>query len=216
MKTRPDLDPTLLHFLRDILLGRVQGRLEAELVLRFQQLSGPATAKGVEDTAFYRYGRFIALNEVGGTPARFGVAVDEFHAASAAALRRLPAALLTTSTHDTKRAEDVRARLALLSEIPEAWAQAVAVWANLAAPYRSAEWPDRVMEYVFYQTLVGAWPLDEYRAVRYLEKASREAKRHTSWTAPDAAYDTALRAFVGGCLRDPGFVASLRISSTRW
>jgi (1->4)-alpha-D-glucan 1-alpha-D-glucosylmutase len=208
-KTRPDLDPTLLHFLRDILLGRIPGRLEAELLLRFQQLTGPVMAKGIEDTAFYRYGRFVALNEVGGAPDRFGVSVDEFHAANLTASRRSPHGLLATSTHDTKRGEDVRARLALLSEIPGRWSEAVTRWSALAQRHRRGDWPDRVMEYVFYQTLVGAWPLGEDRALQYVEKASREAKHYTSWTAPNDAYDAALQAFVKGCLGDSAFMESV-------
>jgi len=208
-QARPDLDSTLFDFLRDVLLQRVTGPLESELTMRLQQLSGAAMAKGVEDTAFYCYGRFIALNEVGAHPDRFGCSAEAFHEAMADAHRHSPLGLLATATHDTKRGEDVRARLYLLSEIPEQWATTVHGWSAELARYRTDGWPDRLMEYVFYQTAVGAWPLTTDRSLQYMEKASREAKMHTSWTQPNPAYDTALRRFVEGALSDARFVASL-------
>src|SRR5690606_38055726 len=139
---------------------RVGGVLETELAMRFQQLTGPAMAKGVEDTAFYRYHRFIALNEVGGAPDRFGHSVDEFHAWAAEIRERRPHTMLATSTHDTKRSEDVRMRLAVLSEIPERWRDTVLAWTERNARHRRDGWPDRNFEYLLYQTLVGAWPVD--------------------------------------------------------
>jgi (1->4)-alpha-D-glucan 1-alpha-D-glucosylmutase len=204
-----DLPGDLLDFLRDVLLLRVGGPEETELALRFQQLTGPAMAKGGEDTAFYAYVRCVALNEVGGDPARFGVAPEAFHAACAQKRERAPRALLATSTHDTKRSEDVRARLALLSEIPEAWAPALARWSARNERHRRGEMPDRSAEYLLYQTLVGAWPIEAPRAVAYMEKATREAKVHTSWRRPDPDYEEALRAFVEGALGDDGFRADL-------
>src|SRR5256886_16323047 len=118
---RPDLDAELFDFFRDLLLLRLPGPDENELVMRFQQLTGPVMAKGVEDTAFYSFNRLVALNEVGGDPSRFGVGVEEFHQACDEAQELWPRTMLATSTHDTKRSEDVRARLALLSEMPERW-----------------------------------------------------------------------------------------------
>jgi (1->4)-alpha-D-glucan 1-alpha-D-glucosylmutase len=206
---RPDLDPALFEFLGDVLLLRVRGEAEAELVARFQQLTAPATAKGIEDTAYYRYTRLVSLNEVGGDPRRFGTTVDEFHAGNLEAAADWPAAMLTTSTHDTKRSEDVRARLALLSEIPQHWAETVRRWRTHNRRHRSEAGPDGGMEYLLYQTLVGAWPLDEDRAVAYMEKASKEAKTHTSWTDPVPAYDDALVAFVRALYADAEFVADL-------
>lgn len=206
---RPDIDPELVAFLGRILLLEETGVHTAELVARFQQTSGPVTAKGVEDTAFYLYNRLVALNEVGGDPARFGVSPEAFHAVCARAAAEWPAGMLTTSTHDTKRSEDVRARLAVLSEIPEVWREAVDLWAAINEPRRHHGMLDRNTEYLLYQTLVGAWPISTERAVAYMEKAVREAKAHTSWIAPEPAYESAVRDFVTESLRDPEFIAAL-------
>ena len=207
---RPDLDGDLLDFLGNILLLRSRGELETELVMRFQQLTGPVMAKSVEDTAFYCFNRLVSLNEVGGDPGRFGISVDEFHASCGEAQARWPRAMLASSTHDTKRSEDVRARINLLSEIPDRWRQAVERWARLNRCYRRENLPDRNAEYLFYQTLVGAWPIETERVLAYMEKASREAKAHTSWTDPKPEYDDALRAFVEGALNDTEFTGDLR------
>ncbi|MGH9475699.1 MAG: malto-oligosyltrehalose synthase [Terriglobales bacterium] len=179
---------------------------DGELLLRFQQLTPAVYAKGVEDTAFYRSFRLCALNEVGGDPAHFGTPPGEFHAACAAAQRHWPAAMLTTSTHDTKRGEDVRARLCLLSEIPERWRTAVLAWQAQNRTRHSPAGPDANTEYLFYQTLVGAWPVSEDRMQAYLLKAVREAKAHTSWRKPNAAYESALRRFVAAAMRDSGWM----------
>jgi (1->4)-alpha-D-glucan 1-alpha-D-glucosylmutase len=200
---RPDLDPDLFDFLRDLLLQSVPGGVEEELVARFQQLTSPVMAKGVEDTAFYNHNRLVSLNEVGGDPSVFGWSVDEFHAACAETQREWPTTMLATSTHDTKRSEDVRARLALLSQIPDEWGRAVRGW------MADHPGPDRNTEYLLYQTLVGAWPLPVERAVAYMEKATKEAKAHTSWTDPNPDFDQAVRAFVESLLADGQFVASL-------
>jgi len=187
-----------------------------EFVTRFQQTCGAVMAKGVEDTAFYRYLRLSALNEVGGDPDRFGVPVQEFHQACLEAQRTWPLSMTTLSTHDTKRSEDVRARLALLSQCPVQWGDAVTRWSALAARHRSPAGPDAAAEQLLWQTLVGAWPLSAARAVAYLEKAAREAKVHTSWVDPVPAFDHALAAFVSAVLADEqitavvdGFVADL-------
>jgi len=208
-EARPELDPSAFDFLRDVLLLRVPGELEAELATRFQQLSAPTMAKGVEDTAFYAYVRFVALNEVGGEPVVFGTSLDELHRASTEVQARRPRTLLTTSTHDTKRSADVRARLAVLSEIPEAWAATVERWAKQNEPRWGGFAPDRSVEYLLYQTIVGAWPIESERLVAYLEKACREAKERTSWTQRDAAYEEAVRSFAEGVLADEAFVADL-------
>jgi (1->4)-alpha-D-glucan 1-alpha-D-glucosylmutase len=208
-RNRPDLPPDLFGFLGELLLLGVPGPVETELALRFQQLTGPAMAKGAEDTAFYRFHRLVALNEVGGDPRRFGVSPESFHAACAAASAHAPAGLLATATHDTKRGEDVRARLALLSEIPQAWADAVSRWSERCARHRRGPWPDRAAEYLLYQTLVGAWPIDAARLTAFLEKAAREAKLHTSWRAPDPPYEDALRQFASAVLADAEFRADL-------
>jgi (1->4)-alpha-D-glucan 1-alpha-D-glucosylmutase len=180
-----------------------------ELVTRFQQTCGPVMAKGVEDTAFYRYLRLSALNEVGGDPGRFGLPVAEFHEACAAMQRDWPASMTTLSTHDTKRSEDVRARLVLLSECAAEWGDAVTRWHAAARPYRSAAGPDAATEQLVWQTLVGAWPLSADRAVGYVEKATREAKARTSWVDPVPEFDEAVQSFVRGVLADDALVAEV-------
>ena len=207
---RPDLDAELFDFFVDILLGRHRGRVEDEFVARFQQVTGPVMAKGVEDTTFYTFNRLVALNEVGGNPGRFGTSPEEFHDGNEHIARNWPGTLLATSTHDTKRSEDTRARIALLSEMPTRFAAAVAEWSKMGDRHRNdPELPDRNAEWLLFQTLVGAWPLSAERAVAYMEKASKEAKEHTSWVDPVLAYDEALRQFIDGILGDAEFVASL-------
>jgi (1->4)-alpha-D-glucan 1-alpha-D-glucosylmutase len=227
---RADLDPGLFEFLEGILLLRVTGSLETELVMRFQQLTGPAMAKGAEDTAFFTYNRLAALNEVGGDPGRFGVSPFEFHAFAQRRAERWPRTMNTTSTHDTKRGEDVRTRIAALSEIPDAWASTVRRWRDTNAGYRSAAGlgaptaPDPDTEYLLYQTLVGAWPIKTDRLEAYLQKAMREAKVQTSWSAPNEAFERGVHEFTRAILRDDRFcheletflrpiVAAARISS---
>jgi (1->4)-alpha-D-glucan 1-alpha-D-glucosylmutase len=206
---RPDLEERLFDFLRDVLLLRIHGEQEQEFVLRFQQITAAAMAKGVEDTAFYRHARLISLNEVGGDPSRFGVTVDEFHKWCADIQAHYPFTLLATSTHDTKRSEDVRVRIGLLSENPAAWGEAVNRWAAANARYRSGDFPDRKTEYFLYQTLVGAWPISRDRLAEYMRKVVREAKELTSWLTPDTAYEAALEQFVYSLLRDSEFTASM-------
>ncbi|MFN2526481.1 MAG: malto-oligosyltrehalose synthase [Actinomycetota bacterium] len=203
---RPDLDLELLYFLRDVLTLRWRGDKEGELVARFQQTTGPAMAKGFEDTALYNYNRLVALNEVGGDPGAWTLELDGFHALNHARNMSWPATMLATSTHDSKRAEDVRARLVVLSELPQQWEETVRLWASHNEKHRRADVPDRNTEYLFYQTLVGAWPLSEERALRYMNKAVREAKLHTSWTRPDREYEAALEQFVRATLQDSDFV----------
>ena len=206
---RPDIDGDLLGLLRDVLLMRHAGTAAAELSLRFQQTSGPVMAKGVEDTAFYNYNRLASLNEVGGYPGSIGTSVEDWHDANVRAQAKRPLGMLATSTHDTKRSEDVRARISLLSEIPDEWALAVARWSAINERHRSDDMPDRNIEYLMYQTLVGAWPIDVERVLQYVEKASKEAKAQTSWITANPDYDAALHAFVEGALADRVFVADL-------
>ncbi len=190
---RSDIDERLFDLVRDVLTGDLAGTLESAAMQRFQQASGPITAKGVEDTAFYTYQRFIALNEVGGDPDHFGTSAEDFHAYNLRKQTDWPVAMLTTSTHDTKRSEDVRARLAVLTEIPDAWAEAVQRWRADAAAHSVKV--DGDIAYHIYQTLVGAWPVSEERLAKYLEKAMREAKLHTSWTQVNEEYERRVQSF---------------------
>ena len=209
LEHREDLDAELFHFLERILLRKITGKLETELALRFQQLTGPAMAKGVEDTAFYRFNRMLCLNEVGGNPAAFGVKVSDFHEACRLTQAQWPLTMLASTTHDTKRSEDVRARLAAISEFPESWATAVKDWSRLSQQYRSELGPDRNTEYLIYQTLVGAWPISQERMHTYMQKAMREAKEHSSWTQQNESYENAVQEFVAALLQDPIFCQSL-------
>jgi (1->4)-alpha-D-glucan 1-alpha-D-glucosylmutase len=168
-----------------------------DFVTRFQQTSGPVMAKGVEDTAFYRYLRLSALCEVGGDPSVFGTSGSAFHDWCRAQQDSWPLSMTTLSTHDTKRSEDVRARLLLLSQRPQAWTEAVSRWTA-----QVHEHLDHATEQLVWQTLVGAWPLTSDRAVAYLEKATHEAKTHTAWIDPDPEYDARVAAFVGQVLAD--------------
>jgi (1->4)-alpha-D-glucan 1-alpha-D-glucosylmutase len=206
---RPDIDAELAGFIGELVTADHPGAAEAAFTVRFAQMSAPVMAKGVEDTAFYRYLPLVALNEVGGDPGRFGRPAADFHRAMTAAAERGPEGMLTLSTHDTKRSGDVRARLSLLSELPDAWELAVDRWSRHNERYKRNGWPERNAEYLLYQTLVGAWPIDTPRAAAYMAKASKEAKVHTSWTDPSASYDEALAAFAALILADQVFVADL-------
>lgn len=202
----PDLDPELFEFLRRLLLLEYPGKPEADLAARFQQLTSPVMAKGVEDTAFYRYNRLVSLNEVGGSPEMFGSGSDEFHRRCAEAAAYWPSRMITLATHDTKRGADNRARLNVLSEIPGPWFAAVTRWAEHNDRHRTGDLPDRNAEYLLYQAVVGAWPIEAERVGAYMQKATKEAKVHTSWVDPVAAYDDAVAAFVVGVMSDRWFV----------
>jgi (1->4)-alpha-D-glucan 1-alpha-D-glucosylmutase len=215
----PDVDARLLDFIADLfVLGDAEDVATADedmhlaqgdLVLRLQQLCATAMAKGVEDTACYRHLVLVALNEVGDSPAHFGVDVASFHAFNARTQSDRPLTMLATSTHDTKRSEDVRCRLDLISEIPDEWAACVRRWRAINAGHRREDLPDAATEYLLYQTLAGAWPLSTDRAVAYMQKAAHEEKRETSWLQPNRAYDAAVRDFVTAVLADARFVADL-------
>ena len=185
------------------MLGRgAGGSAQHQLIVHFQQTCGPVMAKGVEDTAFYRWTRLIALNEVGGDPDRFGVTPGEFHGFAGHLARHWPATMTTLSTHDTKRGEDVRARLAVLAESAQAWRPQVERWHDRAVWLSGGRSPEPHIEYLLWQTLVGAWPIDGGRLAGYLRKAMREAKTMTSWTEPDTGYESLVLGFADKVLRD--------------
>jgi (1->4)-alpha-D-glucan 1-alpha-D-glucosylmutase len=208
----PTTNPSIFDFIGELLYRTG----DLDFVRRFQQLTGPVAAKGVEDTAFYRYNRLVSLNEVGGAPQRFGTSVADFHQLNAERQARWPHGLSATSTHDTKRSEDVRARINVLSEMPLEWRTRVRAWHRLNRRHHTVvdgrPAPDPNDEYLLYQTLLGAWPsgpvaeIDHAafveRIQRYMFKAIREAKVHASWVHPNPAYDDAVRRFVAGIL-DP-------------
>jgi (1->4)-alpha-D-glucan 1-alpha-D-glucosylmutase len=176
-------------------------------------------AKGVEDTAFYRYGRLLSLNDVGGDPSRFGIGIDEFHAAGAERAERFPNALLTTMTHDAKRSADVRARIGALAGMADEWEQRVRRWFELNQPLRAAargaRVPDRIEEYFVYQTLVGAWPIEVERVEAYIEKALREAKRNTSWIEPADDWERYVKRFVRRLYKHEPFLADFEPFAAR-
>jgi (1->4)-alpha-D-glucan 1-alpha-D-glucosylmutase len=224
-RRNPARKPAVFDFIRDVLLLEqppaldLAHRRERELFVgRFQQVTSPVMAKGVEDTTFYRYCPLVSANEVGGDPARAAATPAEFHRQNLARHAQWPLALLATTTHDTKRSEDVRARINVLAEIPHLWRAAVNRWARLnRLHHREVDGqtaPSRNDEYLFYQTLVGVWPLTPpgektlaqlvERLQLYMEKAAREAKVHTGWTNPEPEYEAAVRAFVAAALDGHG------------
>ena len=209
-----------LKFIERFLLLDFAAHLNAEeksrwthFVMRFQQLTGPLMAKGFEDTTMYVYNRLLSLNEVGGDPDRFGVDVDEFHEFIQQRKKRWPHSMNATATHDAKRGEDARARINVLSELPDQWEECLKVWSKMnqgkKIKIKGQEAPDRNDEYLFYQSLIGSYPLSESehekylpRLCAYLVKAVREAKVHTEWLKPDVAYEEAFTHFVTALL-DP-------------
>ena len=211
---------TVIDHLREVLLGAcdIEDPDKRKAVMRFiarwQQFTAPVTAKAMEDTAFYRYNRLVSLNDVGGDPRRFGTSPAHFHAVNADDSEHRPHWLLGTSTHDSKRSEDLRTRLDVLSEIPDAWGQAIERWSGHADALHSvvdgAAAPSRNDEYLLWQTLVGAWPLNgldddstedlRKRVQAYMLKAVREAKQHTSWLNPNENYEKALETYIDGVL----------------
>lgn len=202
-------NPRLVEFLARAALGEDGSLSGHEFPQRLQQLTSPVMAKGVEDTAFYRYNRFVSLNEVGGDPSIFGRPVADFHAETADSARNWPDSMLTLSTHDTKRSADVRARLNVLSWFPRQWRAAVERFAEMNEQYRRDGLPDRNCEYLLYQSLVGAWPLEADRMVAFMAKATKESKLHTSWVDPRAPYDQAVEHFVRSILGDRRFGAEV-------
>lgn len=196
-------------------LHTVLSRAGTEAATRFEQTSGPVMAKGVEDSAYYRWSRFVALNEVGGDPAHFGGTVEEFHAAQVHRLAVKPQAMTTLSTHDTKRSEDVRARLAVLAELPSEWTRLVRGWLT------RHPLADRPLAHLVWQNLIGAWPLSRERAHAYVEKAAREAGTSTTWTDPSQEFEEQLHALVDAAFDDPTTTAEIeslvaRIAPLGW
>ncbi|MGH9605700.1 MAG: malto-oligosyltrehalose synthase [Terracidiphilus sp.] len=206
---RTDVAPDLFDFIGDVLTLRSRGEVETECLLRFQQFTPPVMAKGMEDTAFYCFNRLIGLNEVGGSPAHNGAGLDEFHAWCAGIQAEHPRSMNTLATHDTKRSDDVRARLAVLTEIPGRWRAALNRWSRMNRQFKTGEFPDRNTEYLLYQTLVGAWPIETERVTAYMEKAAREAKQQTSWIQQNKEFEDALKAFIERILDAPEFIAEL-------
>jgi (1->4)-alpha-D-glucan 1-alpha-D-glucosylmutase len=203
----PAFDPSIYDWIHGILTLRIPEGADVidraervDFVMRFQQLTGPTTAKGYEDTALYRYNRLVSLNEVGGEPSRFGTSLAEFHGANVERARYAPFALSATATHDTKRGEDTRVRIDVLSELPYEWRAAVLRWQRLNRRHRvtvdGRPAPTPNEEYLLYQTMVGAWPIDAGRLRDYMLKAAREAKQTTSWTNPNPRAEEALTRFV--------------------
>ncbi len=227
----PGLSVTIFEFLRDILLRRYPPELdprEREVMLRFamklQQVTGPVMAKALEDTVFYIYNRLISLNEVGGEPERFGTSQETLHLRNQERVERWPGSLCATSTHDTKRSEDVRARISVISELPDEWRALLRRWARQNRRHKTAGRPDANDEYLFYQTVVGAWPMgdsiapDEFdrfrqRIEQYMLKAIKEAKVNTSWLNPNPEYEAATAHFVRAALdisRSARFLAQVQ------
>jgi len=223
-----DIDPSVFDFLHglvstDLVAGPRSGFSRHSVVrfaMKLQQYSGPVMAKGLEDTAFYRYNRFLALNEVGGTPDRIGLTLAAFHQANAQRAKHWPHAMLATSTHDTKRGEDSRARLAVLADMPEEWGRQVVAWSRVLRARGDVEGtgpPDRNDEYAFYQLLLGSWPAEligagepdaeslaaySQRLVAVMRKSLREAKLRTTWAMPDEEFEKGTLSFVEAAL-DP-------------
>ena len=242
-RRNPAMESSLFDFLREVVLPRdvrdeseppagverrggyppvdeYEGRERLRFSMKLQQYTGPVQAKGLEDTAFYRYNVLLSLNEVGGDPSRFGRSVEEFHEANRLRADVWPFEMLATATHDTKLGEDVRARINVLSEIPDEWGREVSKWMRIARAHRTLvdgdPAPDRTDEYRFYQALLGVWPPDfgedtkaapdelVARLSEYMIKAVKEAKVHTSWLTPNEPYEDALRAFVRRVLTGSG------------
>ncbi len=219
LRRNPAQESSIFRFIRKMLLPVARPNLSSveharrlAFAMKVQQYTGPVQAKGVEDTAFYRYCPLLSLNEVGGNPTHFGGKTDDFHTANLERTARFPSALSATATHDTKRGEDARARLNVLSEIPKLWSQQVKLWMRINSSARSRvegeAAPDRSDEYIYYQALLGAWPADQEevspefveRMSQYLVKATKEKKIHTSWITPSAEYDAAVRKFIEATL----------------
>jgi len=205
----PAVDPAAFDFLLAAFTKAQLTPPEADFVAQWQQLAPAVMAKGVEDTTFYCFDRLLSCNEVGASPSLVGISTDKFHEYCHYLSESWPNNMLATSTHDNKRSEDVRTRISVLSEIPDRWAEALLQWSKLTEPSWRNRTPDRHAEYLLYQTLVGAWPIDQERCWQYMLKASREAKLRTSWHQPNAGYEANIQGFVDGIFANPQFLASL-------
>lgn len=207
---RTDLDPGLLEFIGDVLQLHSRGALETEFVFRFQQFTSPVMAKGVEDTAFYCFNRMIGLNEVGAAPGSDGLTTSQFHEYCTRMQASHPLTMTTLSTHDAKRSDDVRARLAVLTEIPGQWRSYLRRWSRQNASFKTNAFPDRNTEYFLYQTMIGAWPIAPDRLSAYMEKAVREAKQQTSWTQQNKDFEDALKNFINRLYQSKEFLAAMQ------
>ncbi|HEY0803105.1 MAG TPA: malto-oligosyltrehalose synthase [Steroidobacteraceae bacterium] len=204
-----DVDAEAFDFLAALFTKLPLNDAEADFIAKWQQLTPAVMAKGVEDTTFYCFDRLVSGNEVGSQASLVGISADKFHEFCHYLSDRWPNSMLATSTHDNKRSEDVRARISILSEIPERWSEALHLWSQLNANAWQNRLPDRHAEYLLYQTLIGAWPIDRDRAWQYMLKACREAKINTSWHEPNNSFEEKIRGFVGGVYETPEFIASL-------
>jgi len=223
-KRSKSTDPSIYDFIQKILLGEFESDPNSQnakeilkFILKFQQYTGPLMAKGLEDTVFYSFNRLVSLNEVGGTPEIFGISVNDFHNFNINKQQNTPYGMLATSTHDTKRSEDVRARISVLSEIPDEWQRKIVRWSQInksrKTKYENMLIPEKNDEYLFYQTLIGIWPefsplkneikhLSD-RIINYMIKAVREAKLHTSWINVNTDYENAITSFIKRVLNSP-------------
>jgi (1->4)-alpha-D-glucan 1-alpha-D-glucosylmutase len=204
-----DIDSAAFDFLAALFTKLPLSDTEADFIAQWQQLTPAVMAKGVEDTMFYCFDRLVSCNEVGSQASLIGISADKFHEFCHYLSDRWPNNMLATSTHDNKRSEDVRARISILSEIPERWSEALHLWSQLNAGAWQNRLPDRHAEYLLYQTLIGAWPIDRDRTWAYMLKACREAKINTSWHEPNTSFEEKIRGFVGGVFDTPEFIASL-------
>jgi (1->4)-alpha-D-glucan 1-alpha-D-glucosylmutase len=213
-----ELEEYIFEFIRKILLLELKGTAESDFVRRFQQVTGPVMAKSLEDTVFYLYHPLSSVNEVGGNPGSPVVDTKKFHDHCHRIARYWPLTMLASSTHDSKRSEDVRARLNVLSEIPLKWITKVRKWFKANRQYKNGPLPDANTEYLLYQTLVGSWPIDIDRIKGYMLKAVREAKEHTSWFDPNEKFENSLEKFIESLYQDDKFIESLEafVTTIRW
>ena len=205
----PEIDGATFDFLGVLFTKSPLNDAEADFIAKWQQLTPAVMAKGVEDTTFYCFDRLVSCNEVGSQASLVGISNDKFHEYCHHLSDRWPNSMLATSTHDNKRSEDVRTRISILSEIPDRWSEALHLWSQLNAAAWQNRLPDRHAEYLLYQTLIGAWPIDRERCWQYMLKACREAKINTSWHEPNNGYEEKIRGFVAGVFETPEFIKSL-------
>jgi (1->4)-alpha-D-glucan 1-alpha-D-glucosylmutase len=207
--TSADIEPAVFAFLGELLVKETLDESETRLVAAWQQLSPAVMAKGVEDTTFYCFDRLVACNEVGAQASLIGISANKFHEFCHYLAEHWPRNLLATSTHDNKRSEDVRTRISVLTEIPERWGEILHQWSQLNAPLWQNRTPDRHAEYLLYQTMIGAWPIDRDRCWQYMLKACREAKIATSWHEPNPGYEKTIQEFIDGLFDSREFIVSL-------
>jgi (1->4)-alpha-D-glucan 1-alpha-D-glucosylmutase len=206
---RPEIEVAIFEFVQGLLTKEPLNEEEFAFICEWQQLTPAVMAKGVEDTTFYCFDRLLSCNEVGAQASLLGISSDKFHEYCHYLSEHWPRNMLATSTHDNKRSEDVRTRISLLSEIPDRWAAALHQWSTMNEGAWNNRTPDRHAEYLLYQTLVGAWPINAARSWQYMLKACREAKMRTSWQEPNAGYEANIQGFVERALDNFDFIQSL-------